>query len=68
MKTEAAIKHYGSRQAVADALGIKQPSVQNWGEYPPKDQQMRIHKATGGKLQAEPDVLAYYTTLVQGVL
>ena len=69
MRTADAIKHFGgTKAAVADALGIRQPSVQNWGEFPPPEQQMRIHKVTTGKLKAERDVLTFYRELTEGVL
>lgn len=53
MRTKAAIDHYGTQQAVADALGIKQSSVAEWGEYPPELRQLQIEYDTAGKLKAE---------------
>ena len=57
MTTDEAIKHFGSQQALADALGIKQPSVAGWGGYPPPYRQLQIQIMTAGKLIAEADCL-----------
>lgn len=54
MKTQDAINHWGSQKAAADALGLKQPSVAAWGEYPPELRQLQIEAVTGGLLKAEP--------------
>ena len=50
MRTAEAIKYYGSQKAVAKALGIKQPSVAAWGEYPPITRQYQLQVVSGGKL------------------
>lgn len=55
MDTKAVIGHFGSQRKAADALGLAQPSVANWGEYPPPLRQLQIEALTGGKLRAEPD-------------
>ena len=57
MKTDAVIQHYGTQQAAAAALGIKQSSVAEWGEYPPELRQLQIHRDTKGRLRAEPEVI-----------
>ena len=54
MTTDEVTAYYGSKSAIARALSIKQPSVSNWGEYPPADRQMQLQILTGGKLRAEP--------------
>lgn len=55
MKTADAIAHYGSTHALARALGIKQPSVMGWGEFPPALRQLQLEGLTGAKLKAEAD-------------
>jgi DNA-binding transcriptional regulator YdaS (Cro superfamily) len=55
MRTQDAINHYGSQTALAEALGIKQSSVAEWGDYPPKLRQIQIEVITARQLQAEPD-------------
>lgn len=55
MKTSAVIDHYKTQKAVARALGIEQPSVCNWGEYPPPLRQIQLERLTGGMLRAEPE-------------
>lgn len=57
MKTDEAIKHFGTQQATANALEIKQSSVAEWGEYPPEVRQLQIHRLTQGKLRAESEVI-----------
>ena len=57
MLTSQTLAHFGdSKQALADALGIKVPSVYEWGEYPPPLRQIQLEQITGGALKAEPDV------------
>lgn len=58
MKTQDAISHFGTQTALAKALGITQPTVAEWGEYPPPLRQLQIQQVTVGKLQAEPNVFA----------
>lgn len=47
-----AIEHYGGQQPLADALGIKQPSVSEWGKYVPELRAYQLEKITKGKLKA----------------
>jgi hypothetical protein len=55
MKTQAVIDHFGSTYGVARALGIKQPSVMGWGEYPPPLRQLQLEALAPTKLKAEPE-------------
>lgn len=48
------IAYYGSQGKAARALGLAQPSISGWGEYPPPLRQLQIERATGGALKAEP--------------
>lgn len=57
MKTSDAIKHFGTQQKLASALGLSQSSVAEWGEYPPRLRQLQIAALTGGALAAEPGIL-----------
>lgn len=64
MRTEEAIKYFGSATALGKAVGCSQPSVSNWGEFPPDDRQVQIQVITGGKvilkggeLKADPGAL-----------
>lgn len=53
MTKDEAITFYGSQDALARAIGVKQPTVSGWGEYPPLDRQIDIEVATGGRLKAD---------------
>lgn len=53
MTKEEAITFYGSQEALARAIKVKQPTVAGWGEYPPLTRQIDIEVATDGKLKAE---------------
>jgi hypothetical protein len=53
------IAHYGSQVAVAQALGIKQPSVANWSDPLPELRQLQIEALTGGALKAGPECDKY---------
>jgi hypothetical protein len=57
MTKDEAVKHFGSQEALAKALDMKQPSVAEWGEYPPETRQLQLHRITKGKLRAEPEVI-----------
>ena len=67
MKTLEAIKHplFGTQNALAVALGIRQPTVAGWGEYPPALYQLRIEAMTG--LKAEKDAAGEYPELASAV-
>ena len=56
MRTQDAIAHFGTQAALAEALGIKQPSVADWGDTVPPLRQIQIEKITRGALKAAPDV------------
>lgn len=56
MLTSEVLAHYGSRQAVAAALGIKVPSIYDWGLHPPPLRQIQLERLTDGALKAQSDV------------
>ena len=55
MTLEQAIKHYGSREALAKVLRVKLTAVVQWKYRKgiPKDKQMVIQLKTRGKLKAD---------------
>lgn len=57
MRTSEAIEHFGSQAELARALGIKAPSVAEWGEFPPALRQLQIELLTKRALTAEPGVI-----------
>lgn len=58
MNTKEAIEWAGGTQKkLAEALGIAQPTVSGWGDYPPDEHQLRIQILSAGRLVAEPDVI-----------
>ena len=50
MKTLDAVKFYGSRQKLADILGISRQAVYAWGTYVARGAAYRLQVMTGGKL------------------
>ena len=58
MKADEAIDFYGTQGALAQALGIRQPSVARWAKTGrvPALQQIRLEKLTKGRLKADPKV------------
>ena len=50
MKTLDAVQHFGSRQAVADTLGISRQAVYAWGQYVARGAAYRLQVMTGGRL------------------
>ena len=57
MNKAQAIQFFGTQKALAQAIGIAQPSVAGWGEYPPADKQYAIYRASRGALAIEPSVI-----------
>lgn len=58
MLTKDAIAHFGTQAALAQALGIKQQSVADWGETVPPLRQLQLERITDGVLKAAPSILA----------
>lgn len=55
MKTEAVIEHFGTKAAVARALGVSMAAVSQWGEMVPVGRAYQIEVITGGKLKASKE-------------
>lgn len=53
MKKIDVVKHFGTQQAVADALGIEQAAVSQWGEKIPQLRAYQIERITNGALKVE---------------
>ena len=54
MKTIDAIKYYGSRRKLADAMGIKDvSSISHWGTTVPERRQFQLQVLTDGSLVAQ---------------
>jgi DNA-binding transcriptional regulator YdaS (Cro superfamily) len=58
MTKQEAIDHYGTQMKLATALGVRQSTISEWGEYPPGIRQLQIERLTRGRLRAEADVLS----------
>lgn len=58
MKTELAVDYFGTKAAIADALGIKKSAVSQWGDTIPKGRAYQIEVLTGGKLKADQHHIA----------
>ena len=55
MKTAQVIQHFGSKAAVARALGITPSAVNQWKEVVPLATAARLEKITQGKLALDVD-------------
>jgi hypothetical protein len=53
MTTEEAIEFFGSRKAIAFALGVWPQTVDRWKKYPPISQQYHLYYKSGEKLLPE---------------
>jgi prolyl-tRNA editing enzyme YbaK/EbsC (Cys-tRNA(Pro) deacylase) len=56
MLTSEAIKHFGSKRKLAEAAGVKTPTVYAWGELVPEGRAARLSIITDGELKYDPDV------------
>ena len=54
MFTETVIKFFGSKAAVARALGISQVAVTRWGSAIPEKRAVRLERLTVGFLKYDP--------------
>jgi DNA-binding transcriptional regulator YdaS (Cro superfamily) len=55
MRTDEAITYFGSQVKLAKALAMAQPSIAQWGDFPPAIRQVQIERLTNGGLKAEPE-------------
>jgi len=53
MRTKTVIDYYGSKSAVARALGIKRQSVIDWGATVPDLRQYQVQLFTNGAIMAD---------------
>jgi DNA-binding transcriptional regulator YdaS (Cro superfamily) len=51
MKKADVLQYFGTESKVAKALGIKQPSVNEWGENIPQLRAYQLERITNGKLK-----------------
>jgi DNA-binding transcriptional regulator YdaS (Cro superfamily) len=59
MKTPEAIEMYVTQESLAEALGLKQPSINRWvktGEIPYL-RQLQLESLSGGRLKADNGIL-----------
>lgn len=56
MRTEDVIKHFGSQKATAQAIGVTQSAVSQWGELVPFESAYRLFLASRGELVFDPRV------------
>lgn len=54
MTTDEAKAHYGGATGLAKALDVTVSAVSQWGEHPPRLQQLELEAMTKGELKAEP--------------
>ena len=57
MKTKTAISYFKTPTKLARALGIKQSSIYDWGEFAPPLRQLQIEILTNGALKASSKIL-----------
>ena len=53
MSTQDVMAYFTTQANIADALGISQAAVSQWGERPPMLRQYQIQVATSGGLMAD---------------
>jgi DNA-binding transcriptional regulator YdaS (Cro superfamily) len=51
MRTTEVVKHFGTKAAIARALGITRQSLSQWGDFPPQLAQYRLEELTNGELK-----------------
>ncbi|ECJ2444979.1 Cro/Cl family transcriptional regulator [Salmonella enterica subsp. diarizonae] len=53
MEIQKAVDIFGSKAAIARALGVSQPAVTRWGETIPKGRALELEKLTDGALKCD---------------
>ena len=53
MTTEEVVAYFGSKRAVANAIGIKEQALTGWGRNPPALRQFQLQTVTKGKLKVD---------------
>jgi DNA-binding transcriptional regulator YdaS (Cro superfamily) len=56
MFTRNVVEFFGSKTAIARALGISQVAVTRWGDVVPERRAARLERLTGGVLKYDPSV------------
>ncbi len=64
MTKDQAIKHYGTQEKLAEALGMDQSTISKWAAVPAL-RQLQIEALTRGELRADPDCDKYRVPCVQ---
>lgn len=59
MNKSEALAHFVTGRALAEALGISQPSVSMWPEQIPELRQLQLEQITAGALRAGPECDKY---------
>lgn len=54
MNLQEAIKFFGTKKALAEALDIGRSAISNWGDEIPPQRQYQIQIISKGKLKATP--------------
>lgn len=54
MRTQSAADHFGSKTALAKALGITKAAVSEWGEFVPEGRAYQIESLTKRALRVDP--------------
>jgi len=57
MNTAAAVAHYGSKYAIAQALGIKPQALSRWGASVPLKWALVLERITDGELRVTDEFL-----------
>jgi len=56
MRKETVVEHFGSEQAVAEALEISKQAVNKWPEIIPEGVAYKLQVLTAGRLHVDPSM------------
>ncbi len=56
MLTADALAYFGSKKAIADAIGVSPSAVSQWEELVPPLSAAKLEKASDGRLKFDPDL------------
>lgn len=67
MRTQEAVEIFGSKKALAQAIGLSENAVYHWGETVPKNRQVSVRLAARARADAmEAEAARVRTALQEG--
>lgn len=67
MTKKQALRYFKNQRQMALAANVSPQAASTWKDCPPNEAQIRLEKASGGKLRADAAVIEFYRELLEGI-